>query len=143
MGMDVSGRNPRRTAEGDRAPEGQYFRANMWGWRPIHDLCDRAIEHAGLPFDTEGWGYNDGRGLTTQQECDQLADALEAYLKEFPPENEKIEVDLGWYCDETGRLYSGAEAQGKKGLRTAHSTSLEHVRRWIVFLRHCGGFAIW
>ena len=31
MGMDVSGRNPRRTAEGGRAPEGEYFRANIWG----------------------------------------------------------------------------------------------------------------
>ena len=31
MGMDVVGRNPSTEA-------GKYFRANVWSWRPIHNL---------------------------------------------------------------------------------------------------------
>jgi hypothetical protein len=140
--MDVYGRSPRRRADGQVVEEGEYFRANVWGWRPIHDLCNRAIEEAGLPFDTNGWAYNDGHGLATQEECDQLADALEAYLSENAPADGTFSVDLGMYHDGSGRLYSRAEAEGVPGLRTAHSTSAERVREWIAFLRNCGGFEI-
>jgi hypothetical protein len=31
MGMDVIGRN-------SDSPAGKYFTANLWSWRPIHDL---------------------------------------------------------------------------------------------------------
>jgi hypothetical protein len=36
MGMDVVGRNPRTEA-------GEYFRANVWSWGPIHNLIRRRI----------------------------------------------------------------------------------------------------
>jgi hypothetical protein len=54
MGMDVYGRKP--TAE-----VGEYFRRNVWGWRPLADLC---IDLA--PAITAGcqhWHSNDGDGL--------------------------------------------------------------------------------
>ena len=34
MGMDVCGRQP-------TADAGECFRANVWAWRPIHDLIGR------------------------------------------------------------------------------------------------------
>jgi hypothetical protein len=37
MGVDISGKKP-KTEVGD------YFAANWWGWRPIHALCETAIE---------------------------------------------------------------------------------------------------
>ncbi len=146
MGMDVYGLNPRVRSEdpGDRsAATGAYFRANVWSWRPIHLLCDKVIELYNLPLSTEGWENNGGQGLRTQQECDRLADALEAYLEDFPPEGDQVAVDLGVYCDETGKLFVGEEHRGKKGLRPAHYTDLEHLREWLLFLRNCGGFEIW
>ncbi len=54
MGMDVYGASP--TTE-----KGQYFRRNVWGWRPLADLvCELA------PLETSGctyWHSNDGDGL--------------------------------------------------------------------------------
>jgi hypothetical protein len=58
MGMDIYGKN------------GNYFRANLWSWRPINMLCDLVIEKDSLQLKTENWGYNDGAGLETQEECD-------------------------------------------------------------------------
>lgn len=54
MGMDVYGRKP-------TAKEGEYFRNNVWWWRPLADLCQamapdvcKACQH---------WHSNDGDGL--------------------------------------------------------------------------------
>ena len=35
MGMDVIGRKPKNKT-------GEYFRANVWSYRPIHFLCMKA-----------------------------------------------------------------------------------------------------
>jgi len=61
---------------------GFYFRANVWGWRPIAELCIHAIENSGLNFEDISWHYNDGDGLKTQEDCDLLANALEYMLEE-------------------------------------------------------------
>lgn len=56
MGMDVIGKNP--TSE-----RGEYFRNNIWWWRPLWDYCCRVggdfIPHAVA----EGGQLNDGVGL--------------------------------------------------------------------------------
>ena len=71
MGMDIYGSKSRNK-------DGEYFRANVWTWRPIHFLCDESGT-----VDTTGWERNDGCGLKTQAECDVLADALEGMLPEL------------------------------------------------------------
>ena len=97
---------------------------------------DQVIQLYALPFDTAGWDFNDGKGLRTQKQCDKLADALEAYLTDNPPAGGIISVDLGLYVDEQGHLT-------ETGTRSAHSTDLDHVRQFTLFLRSCGGFRIW
>jgi hypothetical protein len=82
------------------------------------------------------WGYNDGDGLQTQAECDELADALERYLKKFP--NDKIELESDMRVDKQGRFLPRGSMVGE----SAYSTDHEHVRKFIDFLRICGGFSI-
>jgi len=54
MGMDVYGRNA--TSE-----VGEYFRRNVWGWRPLWDYC---LERHGKVAGKVKYGHsNDGDGL--------------------------------------------------------------------------------
>jgi hypothetical protein len=122
MGMDVYGKKPSSKA-------GEYFRANVWSWRPIHTLCE--LVHGG---DLPGWGYNDGAGFSTQAECNTLAEKLEHYLDANP--REKIAIESEMRVTPKGRLFKG------DGGESAYSTSHEHVREFIKFLRACGGFKI-
>jgi|694.fasta_scaffold143088_3 hypothetical protein len=54
MGMDVYGNNP-------RSERGEYFRNNVWWWRPLAEYCENV--HPDLVGDAEMWHYNDGYGL--------------------------------------------------------------------------------
>lgn len=125
MGMDVYGKAPTSKA-------GEYFRANVWAWRPIHKLCAIVL---GDPL--EDWAYNDGAGLESAKECVALADKLEAYMKRFPQEEISLESTIR--VDERGRLLG--EAAGMAG-RSPYRASHEHVHKFIAFLRACGGFEI-
>jgi hypothetical protein len=78
MGMDVWGRTP-------SAPAGQYFRANIWSWRPIHALC---AELGRDLFDDETLsriGVNVGAGLADQETCTQLAERFDQWLEHHAP----------------------------------------------------------
>lgn len=124
MGMDIFGRKPRTEA-------GKYFRANVWSWRPIHQLCEDALNKK-LP----SWGYNDGAGLETQNQCDHLANELAALLANNNADTFSLASKMRVTPD--GHLFNGKETQGK----SAYSTSREHVQEFITFLRACGGFKI-
>jgi hypothetical protein len=122
MGMDVSGiGNP-----------DAYFRANVWSWRPIHNLCEIATGR-----EYPAWAFNDGAGLQTAEECKKLADALEKYLKEFPLE--EISLESACRVDEKGFFLP----KGATGGKSAYSTSRSHVEEFIKFLRVCNGFEIY
>jgi len=55
MGMDIYGKKP-------TTDKGEYFRNNVWWWRPLADFC---IERYGneVGFDGEQWHFNSGYGL--------------------------------------------------------------------------------
>jgi len=74
MGMDVYGKSP-------STETGKCFRANVWSWRPLHALI---AEIGSDLFDEEMidlMGSNDGAGLDSQEECDELADRIEDWLE--------------------------------------------------------------
>lgn len=54
MGMDVYGKAP-------RAPEGEYFRASVWSWRPLAVLLVTLSPELTAPC--KYWQSNDGDGL--------------------------------------------------------------------------------
>ena len=144
---------------------GDYFRSNWWGWRPIVTLADFANSTYNLNLDLSGWGSNSGDGLKSEYDCKIMADALENLLSEstqLDEDSDTIYLNLGsWVSDEGSFLseeeneklneeypigtmfYSSIVDDGGKLVRTAHSASLSHVKRFISFLRECGGFEIW
>jgi hypothetical protein len=150
MGVDIDGKKYKdhpeytddhlyeeRRAFEDTHP-GAYFRANWWSWRPIHDLCDRAFNSIGKRYDTQLWGYNDGAGLETQAECDELANAIERLIQGLPNDSRHdLELESDLRVDEDNRF-----TRDDTG-RTPWSTNTAHVREWVSFLRDCGGFEIW
>lgn len=54
MGMDVYGKNPLNE-------RGEYFRRNVWGWRPLWDYCENL--HPELAGKVTYGHTNDGDGL--------------------------------------------------------------------------------
>jgi hypothetical protein len=163
MGVDISGRKPTTN-------EGEYFRSNWWGWRPINYICQLAAEQSKLKIDFSYWGSNDGKGLRTQKQCDKLADAIELLLSNSPNYNEfmvdeddRIQIVLGSWCEAgTGRfigaekevelneqyeygtiLFSSVVTKSGMMVESSHSASLNHIKNFITFLRGCGGFQIW
>lgn len=191
MGMDVYGIAPQTVGEQPKRPEnwdslteyeqqmyydsvdlwetnnpGVYFRANCWSWRPIHAICDLAINIANLPFDTEGWGHNSGAGLKTQEECNNLANAIGVYLElnngNMHDMDDIIYLNLGSWNTTNGHfisqeaedelnethpigtiLYNGVVTKNGTIAFASHSCSLNHINNFISFLRKCGGFEIW
>lgn len=69
MGMDVYGKNA--TSE-----TGEYFRNNVWYWRPLWNYCEEVAPH--LCADVSGQ-FNDGDGLDAEG-ADQLAHILFSML---------------------------------------------------------------
>ena len=65
MGMDVVGRKPANE-------RGEYFRNNVWWWRPLWDYCVTVAPD--LCADVNGH-FNDGDGLN-EDGATQLADIL-------------------------------------------------------------------
>lgn len=122
MGMDVNGRS------------GNYFRANVWSWRPIHQLCAELNERHNLGLDLAGWGFNNGAGLRNQKDCDKLADAIEAEVTK-PDAPKEYSVNCGMWVNANGTFADGPGT----GTRSAHHTDLEHILEFVKFLRECGG----
>jgi hypothetical protein len=136
MGMDVFGRMP--TAE-----EGQYFRANVWMWRPIHDLiealCGDLINECLLC----GMAFNQGAGPFDAETCRTMADRLDAWLTEHPDGHA---LDCDRLCArKSDRLIVACELAlcPEPLTESPYRVGREEISEFIRFLRHCGGFAVW
>ena len=159
MGVDISGKNPINET-------GDYFGANWWGWRPINHLCQMAIYDSKLEYNTDYWGSNDGKGLETAEECNNLANALEELLGneiDAKQDDERVYLCLGSWCEAgTGRMissevdfslnqqyeygsihYTPIVTESGMLVESSHSTSVGRIKEFIEFLRNCGGFEIW
>ena len=189
MGVDISGINPQVISECPTEPDwnkateyekdmywnsldlwraenpGVDFKSNWWGWRPIHAIADMAIRLVGLPFDTSKWGENSGAGLKTQEECNQLANAIELFMElnnaNMHDSEDRFYLCLGsWTNSGSGMvgknieeelnlqyppgtiMYQGVIASNGVLVFPSHSAPLYHITNFITFLRKCGGFEI-
>ena len=136
MGMDVSGRNPDSEA-------GEYFRANIWSWRPIldliHQLCSDLLDEETLI----AMGYNGGAGPDDAATCKEMANRFERWM-EHNAEGHGLEID-GIRMKPDGTLLTGdrlAETPEEETL-SPYGVQDDHLKEWIEFLRHCGGFEVW
>ena len=157
MGMDVMGINPINE-------EGETFRANLWSWRPIHYLCEYLNVTHKLNFNTSRWGYNDGDGLN-EKDCVRLAESIEKHIKNhsmLKEDTDRMYVCLGMWCNANNNqfaemvkphlinvqypngtiLYSSVVTKAGDLVVPAHSVTLAHLKRFISFLKVCGGFEI-
>jgi hypothetical protein len=135
MGMDVCGRHPTTEA-------GEYFRATIWSWPPIHqlmeELCSDLLDEEML----RQMCYNDGAGPEDQQTCTEMANRFDRWL-EHNAEGLHLESDIRMTPE--GRLLSEQELAENPGQETLSPYQIgdEHLKTWAEFLRHCGGFEVW
>ena len=135
MGMDVSGRKP-------DSPAGTYFRANVWSWRPIHalmaELCSDILDEELL----DAMSFNDGAGPEHQEVCTQMAIRFENWMERHIAGHALHDTDLRVTVE--GRFVSEEEINLNPDLETqsAYSVEDDHLKEWIEFLRHCGGFKV-
>jgi len=152
MGMDVYGRAPK-----DKT--GEYFRANVWSWRPIHTLMAIA-NHNVKVFDEKTlnlMGSNDGAGLKSQSKCNTLADTLEALLKNVTVLRDSgmvvstdvngkmhydFKVDPKFAVKKDGSFATEGDNVPIEDLRSPYGIDEDYVREFIAFLRSCGGFKV-
>jgi len=151
MGMDVYGKNETNDyrEEGGR----NYFRSNVWWWRPLVVQMEAAAP--ALFAKVKYWGSNDGDGLDNAEDCIAMADALEA-MKPFVDKTQKaldaMPDEECEFCHGEGTrppFYNGEQpCVACKGTKTqrpkecSYPHDWEFTQEWISFLRGCGGFEI-
>ena len=143
MGMDCMGDNP-------SCKQGEYFRANIWSWWPIHNLiCHFCDQHAEV-FDItliddetlKHMSVNDGEGPSDEKTCQILADYFDTYI-EKEMEGDVIECQHGPVCcSKTHRFLSAEEEKTVKETYRAYRVEREHLKEFVGFLRSCGGFRV-
>jgi hypothetical protein len=152
MGMDVYGEKPSN-------PKGEYFRNNVWYWRPlwdyVYDQCSDFLSEE----DHVAGHYNDAYLIIAEKAekislrlralcaSGQVLDAERAYqrqMKIIPDETCKV-------CKGTGKrtdmeVASGCNACGGKGIRrpieTWYCFDAENVLKFAEFCEASGGFRI-
>jgi hypothetical protein len=147
---------------------GYYFALNWWSWRPIHMVCEHANQQHNLKMNMSKWGNNDGAGLRTQKQCDRLANALDEFINS--PNSPMVEdSDMIYICfgswvdsknqflnketiDELGLndqyeyseiIHGGVVTNGGEIYYPSHGCSKLTLKRFISFLKECGGFKIY
>ena len=133
MGMDVFGIAP-------KSEEGKYFRANIWSWRPIHELIENANV---LPPDmVEGMAFNDGYGPNNEQAL-LLAAAIENMIDGMDDDNTFMlssEVDGPVAALLQALNEQGVEVVSPRG--PVYQADVSHVREFVTFCRESGGFEV-
>lgn len=134
MGMDVYGVAPKSEA-------GKCFHASIWSWRPIHELIEKANV---LPQNMlEDMAQNDGAGPDAEQSL------LLAYQLEHMIDGMNDEDTFMLSTEIDGPVAALLAALDKEGTTVisprgpVYSTDVSHVREFIEFCRHSGGFKVW
>ena len=140
MGYDIYGRKP-------TAPEGEYYRSNIWYWPPFVAMCRRLAPRESKGC--KGWEVNEGHGLKAADAL-RLANRLDGLL---------ADGTIAAYVEDTGeppvtelqasalrliKAFTKATGGGEVDAPgfAAPAVTEEDVREFIAFLKACGGFRI-
>ena len=177
MGMDVYGLNPTTTAPAQpnhddfdsedwkaywegQSLSGQYFRNNVWYWRPlwnyVANLCSEVITEE----DLDAGHHNSGHVIDAER-CKYIANALahellnggvEEYKKEYEKALSKLPKEVCHCCkgDGKGAHYSEGkdtchvcEGSGEvENFDKHYPFTVDNVREFHTFVKNCGGFEI-
>jgi|TARA_R110001583_G_scaffold129609_4_gene281409 DnaJ-class molecular chaperone len=176
MGMDVYGLNP--TTKAPSRPEhddydsedwkayfdgqneaGQYFRNNVWFWRPLWDYVSTACSDYITEEDLE-YGHSNSGHIIGAEQCKAIANVLATKLldgsvKEYMEERQKaldaLPLDKCQHCEGTGErddihvqgTCNACHGEGEvKNFNTHYPFTIENVREFQIFAKNCGGFEI-
>lgn len=156
MGFDIMGKNPKNA-------KGEYFRNNVWWWRPLWDYVAESCKDVLSESDLRKGGYNDGH-LIHNDKAKRIAIRLEhlvrqgevkRYEKEYKQQMKEIPDEKCDLCHGTGTRkdkhtnYQNMKCnkcEGKGDVRpfeTNYPFSEANVKEFIEFCRNSGGFEIW
>jgi len=153
MGMDVYGKNPKNKT-------GEYFRNNVWWWRPLWDYCLSVAPElcAGIMGHTnDGDGLNEEDSLLLAQKLQDRIDigstgefqkGYEQHLENLPLEACEISKGKGMRkkppdIGPGDMRCNGCDGKGmRKSYETHYPFSVENVQEFVEFLKACGGFEI-
>ena len=159
MGMDVYGTKPKDST-------GEYFRNNVWWWRPLWDYCESVYEpcrnieghsNSGAGFDEDGalklsqlLQAEIDSGRTAQYEV-----SYNAFLESLPDSPCDfcngvgiVQVKEGWFDYVEGQVTFRDPCNSCKGTKVKphfqkhYPFSVENVQEFADFLKACGGFEI-
>jgi hypothetical protein len=150
MGMDVYGINPKNK-------EGEYFRNNVWWWRPLWNYCLETypkiagkVEH-GHTNDGDGLNSSDSKKLALLIQKDIDLGKVEEYKKNREIYLNSLPLVNCDYCSATG-FRNDQFVQGKcnacdgigksKHFETHYPFEVDNVQEFQLFLNNCGGFKI-
>ena len=132
MGMDVYAYNPTN-------PENDYFRANCWGWRPIHSFMSSACSHVYGAAVDNSMSVNDGKGISpwdTEYCAELMQKSLDAIKTNKPELIENVVKD-----GETIEVFVPYRESDPEWADD-YKVPLWRLQDWINFVKNSNGFQV-
>lgn len=135
VAIDIQGRRP-------TSPTGKRYRPEFWSWRPIHALIGKLCSDLFNEKALAEMAFNRGGGPLDQQTCTAMAGRFEQWMEHHA---QGFSLESGIRVTEEGRFVSEEDLAKNPSMETvsAYEVSDDELKRWIEFLRHCGGFEVW
>ena len=148
MGFDISGES------------GNYFRNNVWWWRPLWDFISSVCDGILSEEDITACTFNDGH-LIDSHKTQAIVEVLEKnlkdgtvdeYEKKYRQQSNSAELEQCDLCKGTGQrndeIVQGecnkCDGTGKvKPFWTNYPFSRDNVENFLAFLRESGGFRVY
>lgn len=136
---------------------GDYFRNNVWWWKPLWNYCYKVCDDLLTKEEWESGTYNDGHEYS-EKKCLEMAELLQeqidkGYCMKYEVEYKTWQLNLPkepcYTCNGNNRGHKkkkdckGCEGTGERDNWSAsYPFDVENVQRFVNFLKECGGMSI-